>query len=210
MIRYIKNSDIETDEFKKLRKDYLDTINQTDFSFEENPIHFHRQIQYPFCYKYSNLRGDERILDAGCGYTSWPYFLEKKNPKLDICLSDEDFVPLKKFPARFKTFEEGTEFMTFQDKSFDIIYSISTLEHTYQWQKTILNFNRVIKDGGKLIMDIEVGEGYFTRENIKILIDLLKQRFFIDSIDLNEDDGWILLNQNNIKMLALTCILYAN
>ena len=130
MIRYIKNSDIENAEFKILQKDYLDTVNQTEFSFVDNPIHFHRQIQYPFCYKYSNLSEDARILDAGCGYTSWPYFLEKKKPLLDIYLSDEDFVPLKKFPSRFKIFEEGTEFMTFPDNFFDTIYRFVPRPHS--------------------------------------------------------------------------------
>jgi ubiquinone/menaquinone biosynthesis C-methylase UbiE len=137
-----------------------------------------------------------KILDAGSGITFFPYFLQNNFSNAQVIAFDYDnsYTPIFKEINIQETsvveFVQGNlEHLPFDDKSFDIVYCISTLEHTTNLEKIISEFHRVLKPEGKLILTIDIAE----LEIIDIPID---KGNFLHSRILNIFDS-LISNKNN-------------
>jgi ubiquinone/menaquinone biosynthesis C-methylase UbiE len=105
------------------------------------------------------------ILDAGSGITFFPYFLKNYYQNIDITAFDYDESYIPVFRELNETENSIIEFvngrldkMPFGNASFDIIYCISTLEHTENYGTILDEFHRVLKPNGKLILTFDVSE----------------------------------------------------
>jgi SAM-dependent methyltransferase len=120
-----------------------------------------RIYEYPYCYEKiaEFAKSDVRILDAGCGVTFFPFFL---NQRFTItCVDQDDYVSM--FKAINKKQNTSVEFirsslnsLPFPDNSFDVLYCISVLEHTDNYNKILDEFKRVLKPGGLLVVTFDI------------------------------------------------------
>ena len=86
------------------------------------------------------------ILDAGCGALSRPIYLRSA--------SECNLFGIDPFDSNFEgnLSNAAAEFLPFQDKSFDLIFVSSAIDHFLDWEKSITEFERVLRSKGKLVI----------------------------------------------------------
>jgi len=193
MIKYIKNEDLKNEYFLKDADEFFSVSEKIGFPKTPNSIHLQRQIQYPYCFHSLKLKGNERIFDAGCGFTVWPIFLKEKYPDTEIHVYDLSKPHLDRFSDKFIKKVGDLTKITYPNNYFDVIYCISTLEHITEWEKTIKEFGRIIKTDGYLclVVDGMADEKYFKNKGIEKLCELLRENFKITLTDLDKKDAWL-------------------
>jgi ubiquinone/menaquinone biosynthesis C-methylase UbiE len=194
MIKYIKNKDLENEDFLKGADFFFLSLEKARWPRNTNNIAIQRQVQYPYCYKLLKLKGTERVLDAGCGHTVWPYFLKELYPNTEIHLFDSYEPKLNVYPEKIGIKKVGNlTNIKYPDNYFDVVYCISTLEHEKNWEKVIKEFSRILKINGHLLMVVDgmIGDKYFKEEDVEKLVKMLKKEFVIDTLDLSTEDNWI-------------------
>jgi ubiquinone/menaquinone biosynthesis C-methylase UbiE len=147
---------------------YVKAMKKYRDKWTEDSLHlWSRQWEYPFVFSYiqelvNKHEKKARILDAGSGCTFFPYYLTQKFSECTVNCCDND-------PSLTSTFEEinkilkGVDFsvsdlssLGFEEKTFDIVYCISVLEHTENPKKIIDEFRRVLTTDGLLILTFDV------------------------------------------------------
>lgn len=135
-----------------------------------DPLHqWSRQWEYPFVFweieKYAAAhRGRPiEILDAGSGITFFPYFLKQTINSAALTCCDTDAALPEMFSAINSRMGADVKFLHkdvrdtgLGGNSFDIIYCISVLEHTKNYDEIIKEFVRLLKDKGILIVTFDV------------------------------------------------------
>jgi len=135
-----------------------------------DPFHtWSRQWEYPFVFseieKYAaSHRGRPiEILDAGSGITFFPYFLKQTINSAALTCCDSDPALPKMFRAINTQMGTDVKFMRkdiretgLANNSFDIVYCVSVLEHTQNYDEIIKEFVRLLKDNGILIVTFDV------------------------------------------------------
>lgn len=209
MIKYINHWDLEKKDYLLDEMIFFLKTEKAGFPKNTNNIALQRQIQYPYCFNILKLKGNERILDAGCGHTVWPYFLKEMYPNTEIYLFDSYEPKLNVYPEKIgiKKLGDLTD-ISYPDKYFDVIYCISTLEHEKNWEKVIKEFNRVIKTGGYLVMAVDgmINDKYFKKEDVEKMINLLSERFDLGDVDLSDNNNWIYSGIEGTTLTLMTCI----
>lgn len=101
------------------------------------------------------------ILDAGCDTGRDAIYLSAKYPDfsvLGIDINDNAISEAKTRLAKANLNNANFEIMNIVDipyvDKFDIIYSIEVLEHIYDYEKCINNFQKALKSNGKLIIHV--------------------------------------------------------
>jgi ubiquinone/menaquinone biosynthesis C-methylase UbiE len=117
--------------------------------------HVRREIKNFF----KSRDGQINVLDAGCGFGQYSYFIAKKfrnSNVLGVDINEERIKESEKF-AR----EEGIENLKFDiadlenlnyEESFDLILAVDVLEHIENDVKVLKNFYRALKKDGLLII----------------------------------------------------------
>lgn len=136
----------------------------------KDPLHqWSRQYEYPYVlneiqqYKQANKNQEIQILDAGSGVTFFPYYLMNSSDKTKVLCLDYD----KSLSTIYKSINEKSKVkvdfafadirnIAIPENSVDIIYCISVLEHTEKYEEIILEFKRILKPKGKLIVTWDV------------------------------------------------------
>ena len=91
------------------------------------------------------IKKQDKILEIGCGSGRDLIFLTKKGYDIEgIDISKE---ALKKIKEKIKIKQGNAENLDFLDNSFDVIYSIFTLQFT-DLEKSAKEIKRVLKKGG--------------------------------------------------------------
>jgi ubiquinone/menaquinone biosynthesis C-methylase UbiE len=152
-----------------------------------NPLwQWSRIYEYPFTESHINEfikgRNDIRILDAGSGITFLPFMLSEKPEISEINCLDYDKSLIKTYNEigsdKIKFNNGSLNLLEFNDNTFDIIYCISVLEHTDNYEKILLEFKRVIKNDGLLILTFDIGLSHqhkLNLENSNRLINLVNE-----------------------------------
>lgn len=103
------------------------------------------------------------ILDAGSGITFFPYFIKNHFPNVNATCVDIDPILEKLFAkingnmnVQIDYRLAGMHQMPLQNESIDIIYCISVLEHTKNYEDIVNEFHRVLKPGGRLIVTFDI------------------------------------------------------
>jgi cyclopropane fatty-acyl-phospholipid synthase-like methyltransferase len=107
------------------------------------------------------LRGNEKILDAGCGQGLVSRYLLSEHSDIDligVTVTPHEVKYCKKM-ASLEGFAVRSQYLLcdytntdLADNSFDVIYTTETLSHSYDLAKTVNEFKRLLKPGGKLLM----------------------------------------------------------
>ena len=158
----------------------------------DDPLHqWSRQWEYPFVYsrvqQIAQLEPQLRILDAGSGITFFPYFLNENFDNVSIFCCDHDKTLSNTFRQINGGKEKSVEFsyadlreLSYEDESLDMIYSISVLEHTHEYEKIIDNFYKIIKPSGLLVVTFDISlDGTRDIDVVKAteFLNLLVKRF---------------------------------
>jgi SAM-dependent methyltransferase len=107
--------------------------------------------------------GPLKVVDAGSGFTFFPFYLAQANTNLAIDCYDNDPTAggalqeatdiLGTGPA-FKI--EDLENLSQDEASVDAVYSVSVIEHTQNPRQVIDEINRVLKPGGIFVCTFDV------------------------------------------------------
>jgi len=133
-----------------------------------------RRWEYSFAYshirhcaisisKFMHPSDKVEILDAGSGFTFFPYYISYKhsNSKVYCCDYDRSLADvfdnvnkITKRPVDFKVY--NLENLGYANDFFHIVYCISVLEHTSGHEKIFEELKRVLKPNGLLIVTFDV------------------------------------------------------
>jgi len=157
-----------------------------------DPLHqWSRQWEYPFVYgKVQQMAKHEpqlRILDAGSGLTFFSYFLSEQFNQASVHCCDYDKALLESYRKINEGKRKTVEFspadlrdLSYEPASFDMIYCISVLEHTDDYEKIIDNFYNILKPGGILVVTFDVSLDRTRRIDVDqatVLLNSLTNRF---------------------------------
>ena len=104
-----------------------------------------------------------KVIDAGSGFTFFPFYLLQTNPGLDVDCYDTD-------PTAGQALQEASgilglspgfhledlEGLRQNDNTADAVYSISVIEHTSNPRKVIDEINRILKPGGIFVCTFDI------------------------------------------------------
>ena len=101
-----------------------------------------------------------RILEIGCGQGFHCAMLaqNKSNHVVGIDISEENISTAKKRYPKVDYRLMDVENLTFEDQYFDAIYALDVLEHVDNLNRVIVECNRVLKKGGKFIINVPAEE----------------------------------------------------
>lgn len=94
----------------------------------------------------NDLSGD--ILDFGCGSKPYEFFFKKKTSYVGIDYKIEGREDRQK---KVDFFYDG-QHIPFENESFDAIICTEVLEHVFNIEQVLSEFNRVLKKGGKALI----------------------------------------------------------
>lgn len=191
---------LKSDSFKSMEK-FSDAFLAKHVSHQtrkwvKDPLHqWSRQWEYPYVYnkikKISEKSGEIEVLDAGSGITFFPYYLDDALSGLNIFCCDYDaslegaFTKINLQENKDIRFSQGDlRSLSYKEESFDVIYCISVLEHTNEYEHIIDEFHRLLKPGGSLIITFDVSldgtRDIAVDEGVRLL-EALINRFPCDS-----------------------------
>ncbi len=201
---------IKSDSFQELEKfsnDFLSTNKASlrDYmnKWVEDPLHqWSRQWEYPFVFnrvkKIIQQAPGASVLDAGSGVTFFPYYVKAQFASVKVCCCDYDAKLTGIYGQINSGAGEGVEFsvadlrdLPYEDECFDMIYCVSVVEHTDDYEKIIDEFYRILRPGGELVVTFDVsldGVRDISVDKGTKLLTVLSKRFAKDSdlsLDLN-------------------------
>ncbi|MEI6457221.1 MAG: class I SAM-dependent methyltransferase, partial [bacterium] len=142
-----------------------------DYPWPSDALHWWSRIwEYPYIYHHLRQLKDKlpnekpRVLDLGSGVTFFPFTVANHGYHLScldpdpVCKQDFDKAILavgdKSLTLDYSLLE-GNRY-PFPDQTFDIVYSISVLEHIEDLSSTIREILRVLKEDGSLFLTIDI------------------------------------------------------
>lgn len=193
--------DIEkfSNEFINFNKTFL-----KKYKWAKDPFHqWSRQWEYPFVFYYINnyIKNNKNIisiLDLGSGITFFPYYIASKFNDAKIFCCDFDNSLIELFNHINLEYDYNTNFVVsdifnlpYFDNYFDIIYSISVLEHLnpLEYDHLIQEVKRVLKKEGIFIISFDISidrKRQLSFEIAKRLIKLLEMHFKQIDIESNK------------------------
>jgi len=149
-------------EFIKRNKDLMEK-----YPWSKDPLH-HWSRSWEYTYVFERIRAyiqkkpnrKLRVLDAGSGWSFFPYFLHHKFSKLDVSCCDSD-TRMNLFYARAEKGMLSIDISDiaktpYPDNYFDIVYCISVLEHTKNYKTIIRELKRILRPGGIFIITFDI------------------------------------------------------
>jgi len=136
-----------------------------EFTGERFTPECEREIWYEHYHRYALARqlvADKQVLDAACGEGYGASLLSAV--AASVVGVDVDSKTIQHATARYASQENGGDdarlkfvqascgSLPFADNSFDVVVSFETLEHLGEQEQMLSEFNRVLKDGGFLII----------------------------------------------------------
>lgn len=134
----------------------------------DNPLHsWSRQWEYPYVFgkvaEVVRARPRARILDAGSGATFMPFYLRHCFEGTTVACCDTDDTLTDVFASLNGNMKGDVEFsaadireLPYRDRSFDLVYCVSVLEHTDSYEDILNEFSRV-SNGGGMAITFDVG-----------------------------------------------------
>lgn len=126
-----------------------------------------RQWEYPFVF--SAVEGvlrqepNAKILDAGSGVTFFSYYIKSKYDAANVYCCDYDKTLTEIYRKINTDMGNAVDFsvadlrtLPYNNELFDLVYCVSVLEHTDEYEKIIEEFYRILRPGGKLVVTFDV------------------------------------------------------
>ena len=144
----------------------------TEYKWPKDPIrNWSRIWEYPFvsCLAEKLVKNGSKVLDVGSGTTFFPFYLAQIN-NFDLYALDNDPKHNSHFSACCRAVRQklklhdlipvpvmaSAECTRLKSDSFDLVYSISVLEHVPDPLLVIEEIYRLLKPGGYLIVTLDV------------------------------------------------------
>lgn len=126
-----------------------------------------RRLRQRIIFKETNLKG--QILDCGCGIGITSYLLKKAGaePKgIDI---DTKLINLaKKMNPDLPFFVGKIEKIPFKKAFFNAVIASEVLEHINQEKKALMEIQRILKVGGKLLLTVPADQSLWCYQLLKV------------------------------------------
>ena len=159
-----------------------------------------------------------RIMDLGCGTASYVPSLMEKYPNFEYVGVEpiaESFAAAEKNLANVPNakvhFQLGYDSVpNEEDKSFDLVFSLSVLEHIKQLDRFIALSARYVKDGGLLMHRYDLGHALHShsiKEKLHVFLgnnfpQILPERQFVRYVGVPEVES--MYEKNSIKPFDVT------
>lgn len=117
--------------------------------------HWSRQFEYPFVARnvLPRLSSGDRVLDVGSGYGFFPFYLASKGVKLD-CI---DVLSLNAaYSSTNVAFRKHDITVSPLPDEYDLVYSVSVLEHVDAIESAVANLIESLKPRGILVLTLDV------------------------------------------------------
>jgi ubiquinone/menaquinone biosynthesis C-methylase UbiE len=162
-------------------------LNLIEFLLMNNPIRAYIQEKYELPILMDMLTSStfDSVLEIGCGNGNGIILIKKYFNPLHITAIDLDEKMIQ--IAQENVHDESTTFkvmdaskLDFPNKSFDAIFNFGIIHHIPNWKDCIGELRRVLKDGGKLILEelsIDTFSGFPGRLYKPLLTHPYKQMF---------------------------------
>lgn len=132
-----------------------------------DPLHqWSRRWEYPFVYSELMAHAEKapvtRVVDAGSGFTFLPFLLKESIGKVDVVCVDQDaqldaFYSQAACESGRPAFQQGSlAALDMAPSSVDVVYCVSVLEHTSNYDVILSEFWRVLKPGGRLVFTFDL------------------------------------------------------
>ncbi|MFA8343792.1 MAG: methyltransferase domain-containing protein [Rhodothermaceae bacterium] len=136
---------------------FVDFLENRQYeAYPETPMDYHTQISdHMLDYLLNKYLSSKpaQILDVGCGQgLAIRKFMEAKLDVTGITLNEEDYEICKS--QNYNVYQMDQSFLEFEDNSFDIIWARHVLEHSLFPLYTLIEFSRVLKDGGLIYIEL--------------------------------------------------------
>jgi SAM-dependent methyltransferase len=144
---------------KKLKNIYSDdggeAYQKKKHVFFYNDYYYRTRAEYIYetIWKKLKLRGDEKILDFGCGMGQNIFLVKNQSIGYDVSKFAVDFCLKKGINAT-------TDYSKLKDDSFDIIISTEVFEHLENPYETLVELRKKLKRGGKFVITVPRGLDY--------------------------------------------------
>ena len=163
----------------------------------ENPLRsWSRRWEYPYVFgkvaEVVRTRSPARILDAGSGATFMPFYLEDRFAGTTVSCCDSDRTLTDVFQSANRNFGSDIDFqeadlraLPYDDRSFDLVYCVSVLEHTDSYEKILREILRV--SNGAIVITFDVcldGTRDVRMEDLDALLEALAGAFGKDFREL--------------------------
>lgn len=187
-----------SDEFRHRNKELYRKYGK---SWVLDPLHqWSRQWEYPFIYQsikqHMAGRNNVKILDAGAGFTFFPYYLADTIPNITITCVDSDHRLAEMYSETNSLTRDDVTFIASdlrniktEDKTYDIVYCISVLEHTKNYDVILKELSRVAKDNALLLVTFDValeGKSDIPINDAASLVNVIKYYFPDSNIDSSD------------------------
>ena len=179
------------------------------YNWVADPFHqWSRQWEYPFVYSHLEEYVDNHpdglinILDAGSGITFFPYYVASTfGDHVRLNSYDIDNSLPQMYREVNSEIENPVDFtpgdihqLPFEDSHFSVIYCVSVIEHTPDYEPIIGEFHRVLKPGGLLLITFDISldtDGPISPKKARSLVSLVERDFtpvagFDSETDLNK------------------------
>jgi len=216
--------DFNSDSWKKIysemeeyQKEFLSKENKfrsSDYIWPSDALHNWSRIwEYPYVFFHlerllKENEGANNVLDVGSGVTFFTTFLAKYG--FNITATDIDPIAEKDLNKAIELFqsEKGKanfklctdENLPFEDSQFDIVTSISVIEHVSDFEKNISEISRVLKPNGTFILTFDIdldGRHELRPESYSAFIDVLNNYFIKEIPNRTIHPKSMLTNKNS-------------
>lgn len=131
---------------------------------ECSPLHWSRQIEWPWALHHAELDREHRCLDVGSGWSVLKYAVAKRCERVDCLEVDQGFIDKAsksiEILDRFKNiyqFQGDVRELPFTSNAYDRVFCLSVLEHVKDGHvKAVKECLRVLKPGGTLLLTMDV------------------------------------------------------
>ena len=107
--------------------------------------------------------GTSDLVDAGSGFTFFPFYLQQLHPIAKIRCFDADITVGKAIARAGRAtstapdfYLENLEQLKQETESIDVVYSISVIEHTQHPRQVIDEIHRILKPGGLFLCTFDI------------------------------------------------------
>ncbi len=140
-----------------LKKENFDHIHHNDQLFLER-IYCNGLQKYIDRLNAIDFSGNQRVLDAGCGYGQWSIALSQLNDYVDCCDTADlrvrflDSLASHLSIDNIQAFVSSIDKLPYPDSHFDAIFCYGVI-FLSPWRESLLEFTRILKPGGKLYIN---------------------------------------------------------
>ncbi|MFH0921475.1 MAG: class I SAM-dependent methyltransferase [Fibrobacterota bacterium] len=151
--------------FNKLYHEYARLLDPNSAAFCKR-VFYQDQSVYVRRLKAIGFEGLSKVLDAGCGYGQWTQAMARLNRKVTaIDTGSERLMVLAELNKRLglknvRVRWAGVDNMPYARETFDGVFSYSVIFST-PWKRTLREFYRVLRKGGKLYFNFNQIGWYF-------------------------------------------------